>query len=105
MVDTGNDVGRVQHDADDDCPMDELAEKRQDDSGCLAHDEDDGNEEKRPGEPTLPDTSPGTGADPETGDVLGVDEQDKADVENEDDDDNDVADGELNNGGNDRSDL
>ena len=104
VVDAGNDVGRVQHDADDDGAVHELAEEREDDARRLADDEDDGDDEEGASESPLSHTAP-LRADAEPRDVLGVDQQNQTDVEDEDDDDHHVPDGQLNDGGDDRRDA
>ena len=101
VVDAGNDVGRVQHDADDDGAVHELAEERQDDARRFADDEDDGDDEEGTSESPLSHPAP-LRAHAEPRDVLRVDQQHQADVEDEDDDDDDVADGQFNDGGDDR---
>ena len=102
MVDARQDVGGVQHDAHDDCPMDELAEERHDHARRLAHDEDYGDDEERACEASLSHPTARARSDSLPRDLLGVDQQHETDVEDEDDDDDDVTDGELDDGGDDR---
>ena len=100
VIDAREYVGRVQHDSHEDGPMDELTEEGHDHARRLAHDEDHGDDEERASEPSLPHTSAGTRSDSLARDLLGVDEQHETDVENEHhDDDDDVTDGELDDGG------